>query len=359
MRQGNVYLGPNGMIRRVDWVPHHQFFNLLDRHASWRNRGKQRKLSRGAMARLEWMIHFERHEENAQKTARHFGIAPKTLWKWKKRFDERDLSTLEERSRVPARKRMRTITEREEVRIVDLRRSHLRWGKEKIALVYAKRYGSSVSAWKVQKVIERYRLYYNPAKNARIQSRRQKAGKKRRIAMLKMRNRSGFLFRIDSVVRYWFGTKRYILTAIDNASRFAFARMYTSHSSRAAADFLCRLHLLVNGKIENVQTDNGSEFHGEFEEACKKLEVEHYWSRIKTPKDNAGNERFNRTLSEEFIDMGNMTADQTEFNRRLTEWLIEYNFERPHQALDYAPPANFIYKYDPRLLPTCPSNTRA
>ena len=79
----------------------------------------------------------------------------------------------------------------------------------------------------------------------------------------------------------------------------------------------------MNGKIENVQTDNGSEFHGEFEEACTKLEIEHYWSRVKTPKDNAGNERFNRTLQEEFIDLGNSTADVDEFNRRLTEWVIE------------------------------------
>jgi putative transposase len=244
----------------------------------------------------------------------------------------------------------------QEVRIVELRRAHIRYGKEKISRLYTARYGEKMSSWKAQKVIEKYQLYFHPAKHARTLAKRRRAQKKKRIAELKLKNRTGFLFRIDTIVRYWRGTKRFILTAVDTTSRLAFARMYTTHSSRAAADFLCRLHLLGDGKIENVQTDNGSEFHAEFEAACKKLDVAHYWSRVKTPKDNAANERFNRTLSEEFIAMGNMTPDTEEFNHRLTEWLIEYNFYRPHQALDYSTPINFIYSHE-RLLPMYPSNT--
>jgi transposase InsO family protein len=105
-----------------------------------------------------------------------------------------------------------------------------------------------------------------------------------------------------------------------------------------------------------VTTDNGSEFHGEFDEACQKLNIPHYWSRVKTPKDNATNERFNRTLSEEFIEMKGMAADIPTFNHELTEWLVEYNFRRPHQALNYAPPINFVYQHE-RLLPMYPSST--
>jgi transposase InsO family protein len=304
------------------------------------------------------MIFYERHSRDASLTARHFGLSRKTFWKWRRRFDERDFSTLEERSRAPKRKRARTITGEEEMRVVALRRAYLRYGKEKLARIYKDCYGLTISAWKIQKTIERYDLYFHPAKNARTQAKRRKAQKKKRIAELALKKRTGFLFRIDTVVRYWAGTKRYILTAVDHTSKIAFARMYTSHSSRAAADFLCRLHLLVNGKIENVQTDNGSEFHGEFEDACTKLHLAHYWSRVRTPKDNASNERFNRTLSDEFIAMGHAIADVTVFNRQLTEWIIEYNFKRPHQALDYNTPMNFAYRRSPNLvLPMSPSST--
>ncbi|MBI5230139.1 MAG: transposase [Candidatus Magasanikbacteria bacterium] len=45
------------------------------------------------------------------------------------------------------------------------------------------------------------------------------------------------------------------------------------------------------------------------------------------------------------------------FNIKLTEWLIHYNFERPHQTLDYMPPINFTYKYH-NVLPMYPSSTR-
>ena len=54
--------------------------------------------------------------------------------------------------------------------------------------------------------------------------------------------------------------KRYIFTAIDRHSKVAFARMYKSKSSYNAADFLNRLCYLMDGCIENIQTDNGSEF---------------------------------------------------------------------------------------------------
>jgi transposase InsO family protein len=179
---------------------------------------------------------------------------------------------------------------------------------------------------------------------------------RKKITELKRKPISGFLLCIDTVVRYWRGQKRYILTAIDRHTKVAFARMYTTHSSWAARDFLRRLHLLLDGKIENIQTDNGSEFHRDFDEACKALGLEHYWSRVKTPKDNAVNERFNRTLQDEFLSLGHLTDDVAVFNRNLTEWLIEYNFRRPHQSLGYLPPITFTFKYH-KVLPMYPSST--
>jgi len=200
-------------------------------------------------------------------------------------------------------------------------------------------------------------IYYKPQKQAKINRKRQRAVKKKRITELKQKRIAGFLLCTDTIVKYWRSKKRYILTAIDKYSKIAFARMYTTHSSYNARDFLSRLYYLLDGKIENIQTDNGSEFQGYFTKACQQHNISRYYSRIKTPKDNAVNERFNRTLKEEFIQLGNMTDDTVLFNRRLTEWLIEYNFKRPHQALDYMSPINFSYKYH-KVLPMYPSNTR-
>lgn len=298
-------------------------------------------LSKSAHLRLEWFLYYQKHH-NVTLTCRHFGIARKTFYKWQKRFDTKNLRTLEDYSRAPQRKRQRMITPIQEERIVALRKQFIRYGKEKLVKKYFQAYQEVISAWQIQLVIMNYQLYYHPAKNARTQAKRLRAEKKKRITELKRKKRPGFLFCIDTVVRSWHGKKRYIVTAIDAWSKIAFAHMYSSHSSATAADFLIRLRHLTNGKIENIQSDNGTEFHKHFDQACKKLTIHHYWSRVKTPKDNPVNERFNRTLQDEFIALGNMIVDSDKFNQKLTEWLIEYNFYRPHQALGYVSPMCFI-----------------
>ena len=97
--------------------------------------------------------------------------------------------------------------------------------------------------------------------------------------------------------------------------------------------------------ILNVCQDNGSEFEKLFKKACQELLIDQYYSRIHTPKDNAVNERFNRTVKEEFISLGNFNPDPDIFNQRLTEWLIEYNSVRPHQSLAYQSPLEYLDDY--------------
>ncbi|MCM8773061.1 MAG: integrase core domain-containing protein, partial [Candidatus Omnitrophica bacterium] len=78
----------------------------------------------------------------------------------------------------------------------------------------------------------------------------------------------------------------------------------------------------------------------------------HYWTRVRTPKDNAEVERFIRTIEEEFLELGNYTDDVELFNKNLVEYLIEYNFTRPHQSLGYDTPINFLMKkFEGKLLP--------
>jgi transposase InsO family protein len=68
--------------------------------------------------------------------------------------------------------------------------------------------------------------------------------------------------------------------------------MYKNKSSHVAAGFLYRLRYLVDQPGENLQTDNGSEFAWEFERATARLGIQRYFSRVKTPNDNAEIERF-------------------------------------------------------------------
>lgn len=298
---------------------------------------KKPPLSPEAKRRLSW-IDYNKKEKNVSLTCRHFNIPRKTFYYWLHRFEKSGTAGLEDLDHTPKRKRQRMITPLQEERIVALRRNHIRWGKEKLVVEYKRKYGEIISAWQIQKVIEKYKLYYNLKKTKRTASKRRRSINKKRITELKKKPKTGYLLCVDTIVIYWNGLKRYIFTAIDHYSKLAFARMYTTKSSRNAKDFLLRLHYLLDGNIDNVTRDNGSEFKGEFDKALTELKIDGYYSRVKTPKDNPVNERFNRTIQEEFIDLGNFNSDPEVFNKNLSNWLTEYNFERPHQTLDYKTP---------------------
>lgn len=89
---------------------------LLNKYERWKRIAKLLKLSKSAFQRLEWIIYYEtKAKRNATFTARHFGIARKTFYKWYNRFqDGQNFSGLEERDRTPHHKRQREITPLEE-----------------------------------------------------------------------------------------------------------------------------------------------------------------------------------------------------------------------------------------------------
>lgn len=311
---------------------------LLGKHARWKKQADVVKLSKEAHKRLEWMIWYENKGRNAAKTARHFGITRQCFHTWKRRFDGKNLRTLETHDRAPRRVRQKEITPEEEGRIIQLRQRHLRWGKMKIAVVYKNIHNVSISSWKVQYTIKKHNLYFHPAKNERTQAKRKRSKEKKRITTLKKKPFPGFLIALDTIVLWINGQKRYIFTVIDTVSKIAFARMYTTKSSKNAADFLNRFMYLLDYEVWNAGHDNGSEFYKHFQREIEKHKLGDWWSRVHTPTDNPINERFNRILKDEFIAMGHLTDDTERFNRDLTEWLIEYTFVRPHQSLGYRTP---------------------
>ena len=78
--------------------------------------------------------------------------------------------------------------------------------------------------------------------------------------------------------------------------------------------------------------------------ATAKLGIQGHFSRVKTPKDNPEIESFHETLEYASLYNFNLSLDTKELNSRLTEWLIEYNFNRPHQSLAYHTPVEYTKK---------------
>lgn len=310
-----------------------------DTHALWRKTALVLGLSKDAQVRLEWMIFYHtKAKRNGALVCRHFGIHRNTFGKWLKAFDRNNLRSLESDSCRPHRMRQRQAVPSCDERLIALRKQYPSWGKMKLKTLYERQYGDPISSWYVQRVIETYQLY---PKRKKAQKHPQSAYTKKKITELTTERRTGFLLHFDTIVLHRLGLKRYIVTCVDHHTKVGYARMYKNHTSKSAEDFLWRMRYLLESKIENIHTDNGSEFHKHFAQAVRRLNLTHYWSRPRTPKDNASLERFNRTLKEEFLRWGNFHPDPDTFNRQLTDWLVVYNSIRPHETLGYATPLKF------------------
>jgi putative transposase len=109
---------------------------------------------------------------------------------------------------------------------------------------------------------------------------------------------------------------------------------------------------LAEGRINIAHQDNGGEFQGAFEKACRTLGILQIYSRVKTPTDNAALESFNGTIQREWLDLSEVGLDDIdEANKDLTRWLIKYNSYRPHEALDYQTPLEHAQEQFFKVLP--------
>ncbi len=98
-----------------------------------------KKVSRPAQGRLQWMLFYYFNGRNAARTCRRFGISRQTFYRWKRRFDRHDLTTLEERSHRPRQLRKPTWSAELVERVLALRKQYPRWGKDKLVVLLRKK----------------------------------------------------------------------------------------------------------------------------------------------------------------------------------------------------------------------------
>jgi len=98
-----------------------------------------------------------------------------------------------------------------------------------------------------------------------------------------------------------------------------------------------RMSLVYPVKLKDIQTDNGLEFLGLFNDFLKENNIPHIFSYPGCPKINSVVERYQRTLKEEFIN-----PNLEDFPTNLGEYLVFYNCIRPHQNLGLKSPIAYL-----------------
>ena len=307
--------------------------------------------------RVKVIEFMKKHGGEATKEA--YEVSRSTVYGWKMRLEEGGgkLSSVAPRSRAPHQKRKRDVDPRIKEFIKNYRKGHPGVGKETIhpallgySLQERIRCSSESTVGRVLGDLKRCGEIQEYTREIRVSARTGKLlvrRKKARIPKLRRRGyqpqQPGDLVQMDSIFVFVEGLKRYLITAIDLKTGFAFAYGYPTLSSESAADFLDRWLRVTPFRIRRLQTDNGSEFEKHFRQAVHQKNLIHFHIYPRHPQANAHIERFNRTLQEQYV---TWHLDHLEhlplFNRYLMDYLLWYNTEKPHKAKNKLPPMRYF-----------------
>jgi len=308
----------------------------------------RQELSREARQRLKWFDYYNTHSHNARLTCRYFGITPQTFYRWKKRYDPAHLDSLEAHSRRPKHVRKPTWTVTEVKVVLALREEYPRWGKDKLALLLKERgYTLSVSmVGRILSYVKRRGILKEPVSNYVSTGKRQK---NRPYATRKPKDyqarQEGGIVELDTLdIRPLPGVVLKHFTAHDVVSKWNVLGVYTRASATTAAGFLDTLMRRMPFPVKAIQVDGGSEFQAVFEELCRQRCIKLFVLPHRSPKLNGGVERAHRTHTEEFYEVTDSTFEIADLNKGLSECERVYNTVRPHQALAYLTPLEFLEK---------------
>ena len=302
------------------------------------------ELSQKEFDRLRAMTLY-REAKDVRLVCDTFGISRATLYRWLKGFDPKDWTSLKEESRRPRRVR-RPLWSRELVGAVkELRERYPRWGKDKL-VVLVRDQGHEVSTSTVGRILKhlKQRGELREPKGRVISAKRKS---RRPYGVRKPKDysveRPGDLVQVDSLdVRPfpWITLKQF--TARDVISRWDVMEARRRATATTAKEFLETLEQRMPFKVKALQVDGGSEFYSDFEEACQRKRIRLFVLPPKSPKLNGCVERAHRTHTEEFYEVYEVSWNVTELNPELQKWENTYNCIRPHQALNYKTPLQFL-----------------
>ncbi len=298
-------------------------------------------------------------------TKEAYNVSERTLYDWQRTLKDGKgkLESLNDGSRAPKKKRQRRYNHRIVAELERLRNQYPNLGEKKLyplLLPFCTKLGlpcpkpATIGRIIKDKGGMRTAPLRTTGKGKILPYKRRKVLRKPKDLTA---DHPGHVVALDTIERFIYGIKRYVITCEDINSRFAFAWATTSHASKAAEEFFERWIQVFPYPTTFVLTDNGSEFKKHFADRLLELQITHYHTYPKTPKMNAHVERFNRTIQEGFVDYHDLLLadDLDRFNELLMDWLLFYNTLRVHHAFaNKLSPVQYLLQYE-KLQADCES----
>jgi len=298
--------------------------------------------------RTEFVLLDRKSGLSFAELCRRFGISRKTGYKWRDRFNEDGVSGLADRSRRPDRSPHQTSRVMEEA-VLRVRQRHPTWGGRKIRAVLLRQgYLPVPSASTITAILHRHGKI-DPAESIK------------RVPMQRFeRPHPNDLWQMDFKGDFGLGCggRCHPLTVLDDHSRYSIGlRACGNQRYGTVRDELFQLFRL-HGLPRMMLMDNGTPWGvAHSPGVCftrltawlLRLDVQVIHGRPYHPQTQGKEERFHRTLKEELL-RDRWYGTRAEAQRDFDPWRRMYNYERPHEALDMAVPAD-RYRPSERAMP--------
>jgi transposase InsO family protein len=277
------------------------------------------------------------------------GVTRQTVHTWLRRYASSGVAGLVDKTSKPETC-PHQMTPVVEARIVEMRRTHPRWGPRSIRTHLAREGVKPLPGRSsIYRALVRHRLLEpTPRKRSRSDYKRWE------------RSKSMELWQMDIVGRFYLadGTEVKVVTGVDDHSRYCVcARVVARATAKPVCDALT-FALKQHGAPNEILTDNGKVFTARFgpgpgpvlfDRICHENGIKHRLTAPYSPTTTGKVERFHRTFRDEFLvenDAKHTTIEEAQ--RALDAWVEKYNTERPHQSLGDRPPAERFALAAPR-----------
>jgi transposase InsO family protein len=301
--------------------------------------------------RIDFVSQLLKGERGMTDLCEVYGISRKTGYKWLDRFRSGGGAAMTDRSHAPLRQ-PRAVAAPMVARLLQVRAQHPSWGPRKL-LAWLEAHDRAApwpAASTVGEILRRHGL---------VQARRRRPQSAQSIDVgLVQPKAPNDLWCTDfkGQFRTQDGRYCYPLTLTDSVSRYLLTcKAMLSPSEEQAKPWFARAFRQY-GLPTTIRSDNGSPFASNALGGLSRLSV--WWIKLGIvperiepgcPQQNGRHERMHRTLKAETTRPAgaNLLGQQRKFD----SFVNEFNFQRPHEALEQRPPS-VLYRASDRPYPS-------
>ena len=233
--------------------------------------------------RQKWYYLVDKCGWSVKRVNERYGVPRKTYYKWYKKDHDA--------SHYPKKEHPNTKLTSEVKIFIETEKRKTNYGPKKMKLLVKKQLGIDLSTTIIYRYYKRKKLIRKPQKKLPWYQ-----PMKEKLVITK----AGEGVQCDVKYVYEQGIRKYQFSVLDQYTKKYHFTIFDRRFSRNAIVALEKAEKYFGFKIVSVQTDNGSEYRGDFHNWCEKEKIMHYFIPKKSPWWNGSIERVHRTIDDEY-----------------------------------------------------------